>query len=171
MKQTTLRRSLVAILSAIAVGAATPSFAFNFGDMMNPTKWMGGGRNRDSGYNDGPWGGPGYGYGAPGYGPGFGGPGYGGYGGPGYGGYGGPGYGGYGGPGYGGPGYGGYGAPGGYPGGYGAGGPSDYAGPAAPPAAAPMPTYRASSAGSPDDQSELLRLRERVQSLEGSNVR
>ena len=87
----------------------------DFGNMMNPSKWMGGGNN-DRYYGGGPgYGGPGYGYGGPGYGVG---PGYGyggpvGYGpGPGYG-YGGPG--GYGpGPGYGGgPGYG-YGGPGGY---------------------------------------------------------
>lgn len=69
-------------------------------DMMNPSKWMGGGDKDEE---------PGYG-GGPGYGPRPGGPGYGqGYGGPGYGpGYGGPGQGGpgYGGPAYGGPGYG-----------------------------------------------------------------
>jgi len=86
---------------------ATNVQAFDFGDMMNPSKWMGG-RNNDRYSDYGP--GPGYGYGGPGYG--YGGPGYG-YGGPGYG-YGGPGYG-YGGPGYG---YGGYGGPG-----YGYGGP------------------------------------------------
>jgi hypothetical protein len=85
----------------------------DFGNMMNPSKWMGGGRDRDRGdYWDGRGYGPGYGYGGPGYG--WGGPGYG-WGGPGYG-YGGPGYG-WGGPGYGygGPGYGygglGYGVP------------------------------------------------------------
>jgi len=81
--------------------------AFDMGNMMNPSKWVGGkNKNRDR-YDDdyydyGPPPGYGYGgYGAPGYG-GYGAPGYGGYGGPGYGGYGGPGYGGYGGPGYGG---------------------------------------------------------------------
>ncbi len=72
--------------------------AFDFGDMMNPSKWMGGGKNRHR--DEGPWGGPGYGgyYGGPppaGYGYGYRpyGPGYG-YGGapvPGYG-YGAPGY-------------------------------------------------------------------------------
>jgi hypothetical protein len=71
--------------------------AFNMGNMMNPSKWMGGNSNSDR-YND-YGGGPGYGgapgYGGPGYGgaPGYSGPGYGGapgYSGPGYGGA--PGY-------------------------------------------------------------------------------
>lgn len=96
-KQMLLRRSLVAILATIAASASVPSSAFNFGNMMNPSRWMGGGGDRDYGYDDGPWGGPGYGYG--GYGPGYGayGPGYAapGYG---YGGY--PGYYGYGAPGF-----------------------------------------------------------------------
>ena len=51
------------------------SHAFDFGDMMNPGRWMGGGRDRNDDYYDysgpyaGPWGGP-YG-GGPwgGYGP------------------------------------------------------------------------------------------------------
>ncbi len=84
----------------LLVGSAD---AMNFGDMMNPSKWMGGNSNRDR-YDDGYYGGgPGWG-GYPGYGyPGYG---YGGY--PGYG-YPGYGYGGYPGYGYGGgyPGYGG----------------------------------------------------------------
>jgi hypothetical protein len=78
------------------------AYALDMGNMMNPSKWMGGNNDRYDDYYDEPgygYGGPGYGYGGPGYG--YGGPGYG-YGGPGYG-YGGPGYG-YGGPGY----YGGY---------------------------------------------------------------
>jgi hypothetical protein len=80
-----------------------PTQAFDMGNMMNPSKWVGGNKDRDR-YDDdyydyGPP--PGYGYGAPGYG-GYGAPGYGGYGAPGYGGYGAPGYGGYGVPGYGG---------------------------------------------------------------------
>jgi len=93
---------------AVSLLVANPAAAFDMGNMMNPSKWMGGGdndRDRYDDYYDGPGygygGGPGYGYGG---GPGYG---YGGYGGaPGYGGYGGaPGYG-YGG-GYGGaPGYG-----------------------------------------------------------------
>ena len=81
---------------------ANSAYAMDMGNMMNPSKWMGG--NNDNDRYDDYRGGPGYGY--PGYGPGYG---YGGA--PGYG----PGYG-YGGePGYGAePGYGGasaYGAP------------------------------------------------------------
>ena len=58
---------------------ANTSHAFDMGNMMNPSKWMGS-NNRDDDYYDhrgygygGPgWGG--YGYGAPGYGyPGYGG--------------------------------------------------------------------------------------------------
>ena len=78
---------------------ASSAHAFDMGNMMNPSKWMGNNNDRYDDYR----GGPGYGWGGPGY---YGG--YPGYGGPGY-------YGGY--PGYGPPGYG-Y---GGYPGyGYGA---------------------------------------------------
>jgi hypothetical protein len=72
-----------------------PVQAFNFGDMMNPGRWMGG-KNRDryDDYDDygpygGPWGGEPWGGGPYGGGP-YGGP-YGGYGAPGYG-YGAPGY-------------------------------------------------------------------------------
>ncbi len=69
-------------ISAVALGLgslilADSALAMNFGDMMNPSKWMGGGnRDRYSGYGGGPsygyggpggWGGgPGYGYGGPG---------------------------------------------------------------------------------------------------------
>jgi len=109
-----MQRGAILILGATLAFGAGNTFAVNFGDMMNPSKWFGGGKNRD--YDDrrgGPdygYGGPGWGYGGPGWG--YGGPGYG-YGAPGYGygapgwGYGAPGYG-YGGPGYGygGPGYG-----------------------------------------------------------------
>ena len=111
------RRAVLVVCSTAMLTAAGVGHAFDMGNMMNPSKWFGGGnRDRDY-YGDGYGGGPGYGYGGPGYG--YGGPGYGyggyGYGGPGYG-YGGPGYG-YGGPGYGGyggaPGYGGYGGYGG----------------------------------------------------------
>ena len=113
------------ILAAASVVAGALSYvpvaqAFGFGDMMNPSKWMGG-KNRDrydDDYYDGPYGG----------GPGYGGPGYG---------YGGPGYG-YGGPGYGAPGYG-YGAPG-----YGYGAPAVAPAPAAAPAAAPARSSSAS---------------------------
>ena len=77
--------SLAALVSVGSPGA----YAIGFGDMMNPSRWFGGG-NRDR-YNDdyyyddygpGPWGGP-YGgpygapYGAPGYAPYGGVPGYG----------------------------------------------------------------------------------------------
>jgi hypothetical protein len=108
--QMSLRCATTLILGVTILTAGGAACAVNFGDMMNPSKWMGGNKDRDyDGYGPGyGYGGPGYGYGGPGYG--YGGPGYG-YGGPGYG-YGGPGYG-YGGPGYGygGPGYG-YGGPG-----------------------------------------------------------
>ena len=104
-KRITLPRTLALILGTTLVCGAETGLAFNMGNMMNPSQWMGGKNDRDD-YDGGPQGGPGYGYGGPG----------GGYGGP-YG-YGGP-EGGYGGPyGYGGPeGDGspaGYGAPTGY---------------------------------------------------------
>ncbi|MGD8312485.1 MAG: hypothetical protein PVJ66_07795 [Gammaproteobacteria bacterium] len=114
------------------------------GNMMNPSKWMGGGDDDRDRYDD-YYGGPGYGY--PGGGYGYGGPGYG-YPGGGYG-YGGPGYG-YpgGGYGYGGPGY-------GYPGGgYGYGG---------------APAYGAQGAGG--NEAEIQRLKERLRQLEGGGVR
>jgi hypothetical protein len=147
-----LRRTLSLFLGAIMSSGMGTSFAFDIGNMMNPSKWMGGGRDRDR-YDDGPWGGPGYGYGGPGYG--YGGPGYG-YGGPGYG-YGGPGYG-YGGPGYGygGPGYG-YGGPG-----YGYAAPGAYGAPAGQ-GVPPAPVGEAK-------QRELDALRERIRVLEGGEV-
>jgi hypothetical protein len=93
------------ILLASSLLLAMPAQAFDMGNMMNPSKWVGGDKKRDrydddyyDDYDYGPP--PGLGYGAPGYG--YGAPGYGGYGAPGYGGYGAPGYGGYGAPGYGG---------------------------------------------------------------------
>ena len=123
--------------------------AFNFGDMMSPGKWMGGGRDRDyddewSDYGPGPYGPPpGAGiYGAP-------------YGGP----YGvAPGYGPYGGPGYGGPGYGraGYGTPG-Y---YGAPGPQ-----AAPRAPATSSTSTSSSSQNVKS-AEIEALKKRIEELE-----
>jgi len=89
------------VFVAFGLLLASTAGAFDMGNMMNPSKWMGGNNDRDR-YDDYGYGGPGYGYGGyPGYG--FGGPGYG------YGGYPGYGYGGY-------PGYGGYGGYGGYPG-------------------------------------------------------
>lgn len=130
-------------IAATLLLAAPIANAFNFGDMMNPGRWMGGNKDRyyDDDYYGGPWG-PGYGgYGAPGYGA----PGYGGYGAPGYGA---PGYGGYGAPGYGGygvPGYGGYGAP-------------AYGVPAAPAA----PTTGASDA----KEQEIEALKRRIDQLE-----
>jgi hypothetical protein len=96
---------------AVSLLVVNPAAAFDMGNMMNPSKWMGGGDNDRDRYDD-YYGGPGYGYGGPGYGYGGPGYGYGGYGGaPGYGYGGAPGYG-YGGtPGYG---YGGYGGAPGY---------------------------------------------------------
>ena len=80
------------IKTALTAGLATlvlsgPAFAVDMGDMMNPSKWMGGNKDRrgegeyppPQGYSQGyPGGGPGYGA-APGYGysgaqaPGYGG--------------------------------------------------------------------------------------------------
>lgn len=134
------------ILAAAASIASSLTYtpvaqAFGFGDMMNPSKWMGG-RNRDrydEDYYDGPYGGPGWG--GPGYG--FGGPGYG-YGGPGYGyGYGAPGYGGYG-----------YGAP-------------AVAAPVAPAPAAPAAAPAQSSSRS-SSASEIEALKRRIDELEAS---
>ena len=161
---------------AVSLLLALPAQAFDMGNMMNPSKWVGGNNHRDR-YDDDY-----YDYGPP---PGYG---YGGYGAPGYGGYGAPGYGGYGAPGYGTPGYGGYGAPGygadpltgsvpGYGGGttvpessYG----SSYTG----------PTYGGNYTGpsdsshsessqsgygpgiTTDDQQEIQRLKERIRKLE-----
>lgn len=85
----------IKLVLALATGALLiqplPTLAFNFGDMMNPGKWVGGNRDRDDHYDDGDYG-P-NGYGVP-YGP-YGGYPYGGYGGYPYGGYGGYPYGGY----------------------------------------------------------------------------
>jgi len=97
----TLGALLAAVLGGMVVAPSGHADGFNPMGMMNPSKWMGGGKNNRDDYYGGPgYGAPGYGYGAPGYG--YGAPGYG-YGAPGYG-YGAPGYG------YGAPGYG-YGAP------------------------------------------------------------
>ncbi len=134
-------------LMAIGLLLANTTYAFDMGNMMNPSKWMGGNNDSDR-YDDYDYdyGGPGYGYG--GY-PGYGGPGYGygGYPGYGYGGFPGYGYGGY--PGYGG--YGGYGGPG-----YGYGG---------------YPGYGATSAivvpGGGSSNSEIEQLKDRIRQLEG----
>jgi hypothetical protein len=140
-----VRRTLALLLGSGLIVSAGASFAMDFGNMMNPSKWMGGGRDRDRDYLDG----PGYGYGGPGYGPGYG------WGGPGYG-YGGPGYG------YGGPGYG-YGAPG-----YGYGGPAPgvpgYGAPQGPVGASAGPG--APQAGNAGNQAEIDSLRRRLNELE-----
>jgi hypothetical protein len=137
--------SALSVAAVLGLAAYTPlAQAFNFGDMMNPGRWMGGDRDRydnddsyDGPYGGGPWGGPGYG-------------GYGGYPGYGYGGY--PGYGG----GYPGYGYGGYPSAGyGFPG-YGA------APPVAPaPAAAPAQSR-------PADNAEIDALKRRIEELESA---
>lgn len=93
-----LKKSLVlgmaVAFSAGGLLSANVAQGANFGDMMNPSKWFGGGRDRDDYYDryyyDRYYGGPGYGWRAPGYG--WGAPGYGYYGAPGYG-WGAPGYG------------------------------------------------------------------------------
>jgi len=91
-KTTAKTLSALSLVTLVALESfTTPAQAVNFGNMMNPNRWMGG---RDRYYDDGPWGGPwGGGYGNPwggGYGAPWGGP----YGGPGYGyGYPTPGYG------------------------------------------------------------------------------
>ena len=138
-------RAIIGVAGLLLVDSA---LAFDMGNMMNPSKWMGGNNDR---YDDDYYDGPGYGYpgGPPGYGYG-GPPGYG-YGGPpGYGYGGGPGYG-YGGP----PGYG-YGGPAGYGGapGYGYGG---------------APAYGATGSGA--NEQEIMRLQERLRQLEGGGPR
>ena len=119
---------------------ANSAYAFDMGKMMNPSKWMGGNKDKDR-YDD-YYDGPGYGYpgGPPGYGYG-GAPGYGYGGAPGYGYGGAPGYGAA-------PGYGYGGAPG-----YGAA-----------PGYGSTPAYGAPGAGSND--AEIMRLKERIRQLE-----
>ena len=58
--------SLRVAFVAISLLLASTAYAFNMGNMMNPSKWMGG--NRDNDRYDYYRGGPGYGYGGPGYG-------------------------------------------------------------------------------------------------------
>jgi hypothetical protein len=143
--------SALSLATVVAVTGYVPvANAFNFGDMMNPSRWMGGGRNRDrDGYGDeygddyGPYGGP-WGGGPYGGGP---------YGGAPYGGYG------YGAPGYGVPG--GYGAPGyGAPGGYGA---PAYGAPIAAPAA---PAAQGPSSSGGGNKAEIDALKRRIDELE-----
>ena len=130
---------LKACIVAASLLLANSASAFDMGKMMNPSKWMGGNKDRDR-YDD-YYGGPGYGYpgGPPGYGyggaPGYGPPGYG---------YGGA-------PGYGPPGYGYGGAPG-----YGAAPAYGYRG---------APTYGAPASGS--TQEELMQLKNRIRQIEG----
>ena len=130
---------LKACIVAASLLLANSASAFDMGKMMNPSKWMGGNKDRDR-YDD-YYGGPGYGYpgGPPGYGyggaPGYGPPGYG---------YGGA-------PGYGPPGYGYGGAPG-----YGAAPAYGYGG---------APTYGAPASGS--TQEELMQLKNRIRQIEG----
>jgi len=55
-----VRRALALSLGGTLMGGAGLGFALDMGNMMNPSKWMGG--NRDRGYEGGaPWGGPGSG--------------------------------------------------------------------------------------------------------------
>ena len=86
------KMKLTAVVATVGVLLAGTAQAFNMGNMMNPSKWMGGNSNSDR-YVD-YYGGPGGYGGGPGYyggGPGYYGGGPGGYGGgPGYGGA--PGY-------------------------------------------------------------------------------
>ena len=130
---------LKACIVAASLLLANSASAFDMGKMINPSKWMGGNKDRDR-YDD-YYGGPGYGYpgGPPGYGyggaPGYGPPGYG---------YGGA-------PGYGPPGYGYGGAPG-----YGAAPAYGYRG---------APTYGAPASGS--TQEELMQLKNRIRQIEG----
>jgi len=80
---------LKACIVAASLLLVNSAAAFDMGKMMNPSKWMGGNKDRDR-YDD-YYGGPSYGYpgGPPGYGyggaPGYGPPGYGYGGAPGYG--------------------------------------------------------------------------------------
>jgi hypothetical protein len=139
-------RLIAALATAVAAGAAyTPVIhAINFGDFMNPGKWMGGGNDYDDEYYEygpGPYGPPGpggpYGPGPYGAGPYGAGP----YGAPGYGPYGG-------GPGFGAPGY--YGAP----------------GPRPAPAAPSAPASSSSSSSENVKSAEIEALRKRIEELE-----
>jgi hypothetical protein len=135
----TIRPALAALgTAAVLVAVAPVAQAFNFGDMMNPGRWFGGGDDDYyDDYYDGPYG-PGYGYGP--YGGGYGAPyGLGPYGRGPYGGYGAGPYG----PGYGSPMV-----------------PPSYAAPAASaPAAAP-------SSGGSDKDREIEALKRRIEQLE-----
>ena len=158
MRNKAIKFGTVIVASGLLL--AGTAHAMDMGNMMNPSKWMGGNKNSDR-YDD--YGGPGgYGGGPGGYG---GGPG--GYGGaPGYGGGYGGGPGGYGGaPGYGGGRYGG--GPGGYGGapGYG-GGPGGYGGA---PGYGGGPGYIAPASGTASDAAEIEQLKARIKKLEENN--
>jgi hypothetical protein len=152
-------RSSTAAVAIVGILFAGPAQAFNFGNMMNPSRWFGGRNNSDRYYDD-YYGDPGYYGGGPGY---YGGdPGY--YGAPGY--YGGtPGYGvapGYGAdPAYGGtPGYGsesGYASPSGY---------GTTPGYSMDPGYGGTPGYGAPASGSASDKAEIERLKARIRKLE-----
>jgi hypothetical protein len=167
-KERHMRNKAIKCSTAIVVSGlllASTANAFDMGNMMNPSKWMGGNKNSDR-YDDYGGGPGGYGGGPGGYGggPGGYGGGPGGYGGaPGYGGV--PGYGG--GPGGYGGGPGGYGGgPGGYGGAPGYGGGSGYGGV---PGYGGAPAYGAPAAGSASDAAEIEQLKARIKKLEESN--
>ena len=151
MRNKAIKFSAVIVTSGLLL--AGTAHAFNMGNMMNPSRWMGGNSNSDR-YDD-YYGGPG-GYGG---GPGYygGGPGYYG-GGPGYYGAGPGGYGG--GPGYYGGGPGGYGGAPGYNGGapnYGV------------PAAGGIPGNSIPASGSGSEVAEIEQLKQRLKKLEEGN--
>ena len=128
------------LIVAASLLLANSAYAMDMGKMMNPSKRMGGNKDRDR-YDD-YRGGPGYGYpgGPPGYGYGYGGA-----------------------PGYAPPGYGYGGAPGyGAAPGYGYGGAPGYG---AAPGYGGAPAYGAPGTGSND--AEMMRLKERIRQLEG----
>jgi hypothetical protein len=133
------KMKLTAVIATASVLLAGTAQAFNMGNMMNPSKWMGGNSNSDR-YDD-YYGGPG-GYGG---GPGYYGGGPGGYGG---------------GPGYYGGGPGGYGGAPGYNGGapnYGV------------PAAGGIPGNSIPASGSGSDVAEIEQLKQRLKKLEEGN--
>jgi hypothetical protein len=134
----TLSAVSLATLAALTVYAPV-SQAFNFGNMMNPSRWMGGDRydDYDEGYYGGPYGGPGFGYPYGGYAPGYGAPGP------------------YGAPGYGAP-VPGYAAPA-YP-----------AAPVAAPGVGPAPSRAPAAGVAPADSAEVQALKRRVEELEAA---
>ena len=77
------------LAASLAVALSAPAVAIDMGDMMNPSKWMGGNKDNERQGDYPPMQGYPGGYGPGGYGPGYGAaPGYGagpGYGAPGYG--------------------------------------------------------------------------------------